>query len=155
MSNKCHFPDCDKPIFVKKTSVGPCCNGHYAQYKKGKKKLTPLRGYKPRVLLDGDSLCPIKDCNRPSWHKTGFCQSHKKQDPPLNGMEYTKIREYTFQDGVECKITGCPNPTKSRGYCATHYRKDWGACTHPGCTKGMYNKTTGLCASHYKKNGDK
>jgi len=148
--NSCSFTDCDKQVFVKKTTHGPLCNGHYAQYKKGR-ALTPLRGYSPRALAKDHSICPVDDCGRPSWHKTGFCQSHKKQDPPLDGQAYTPIREYSFQNGKECKVVGCAKPTKSRGYCATHYRQDWGACKHPGCTKGMYNKTTGLCASHYNK----
>jgi hypothetical protein len=42
-------------------------------------------------------------------------------------------------------------PAKSRGYCAKHYRSDWGTCREPNCFKHMHNKKTGLCASHYAR----
>jgi len=146
--NSCSFTDCDKPVFVKKTEHGPLCNGHYAQCRKGR-PLTPLRGYRPRAVAKEHAICPIDDCNRPSWHKTGYCQSHKKQIQA--GDKPSDIRSYKFQEGAECEIAGCSKPAKSRGYCASHYRQDWGACEYPGCTRKMYNKRTGFCASHYNQ----
>jgi len=147
--NKCSFLDCDKQVFVKKTDSGPLCNGHYAQHRKGH-PLSALRGYQPRTLPDGHSMCPIEECDRASWHKTGYCQSHKKQGVK-DGVSPRHIRGYNFQNGTRCKIAGCTKPSKSRGYCASHYRKDWGACEYPGCTRQMYNKRTGFCASHYNQ----
>ena len=146
--NKCAFDNCDKSVFVKKTDQGSLCNGHYAQYRKGR-PLTPLRGYSQRRITSGHGSCPVDGCDRPSWHKTGYCQSHKKQIQ--SGIEPVSIRGYGFQDGADCEITGCTKPAKSRGYCASHYRQDWGACDYTGCTRKMYNKRTGYCASHYNQ----
>ena len=142
--DSCSFPDCNKPVFVKDTPHGPLCNGHYAQHGKGK-PLTPLRAYSPRKVTEEHGLCPIEGCKRPSWHKAGYCQSHKKQVQA--GEDPTEIRGYRFQQGDSCKIPGCSKAAKSRGYCASHYRQDWGPCKYPGCTRKMYNKRTGLCAS--------
>lgn len=146
--DNCSFLDCDKPVFVIKTDQGPLCNGHYRQYNAGK-QLVPLRQYKPRVINGDHSMCPADGCDRPSWHKEGFCQSHKKQVQA--GNEPARIRGYNFQDGSACKIAGCKRPAKSRGYCSSHYRQDWGACKYPGCTRKMYNKRTAFCASHYNQ----
>ena len=146
--NSCSFTDCDKVVFVKKTDHGPLCNGHYAQYKKGQ-PLAPLRGYNPRSATKDHAICPVDDCDRPSWHKTGYCQSHKKQIQ--TGDEPSEIRNYKFQEGNNCEVAGCDKPSKSRGYCGSHYRQDWGACTYPGCTRKMYNRRTSYCASHYNQ----
>ena len=146
--NKCSFPGCEKAVFVKKTPSGPLCSGHYAQHMKGR-TLIPLRGYSQRSIKDGHSICPEEGCDRPSWHKTGHCQSHKKQI--RDGDMPSEIRGYGFQNGAECNIAGCSNPAKSRGHCSSHYRQDWGPCKYPGCTRKMNNKRTGYCSSHYSQ----
>ena len=98
--SKCSFTDCDKQVFVTKTDRGPLCNGHYRQYNAGK-VLTKLRKYMPRILPDGHSMCPVEGCDRASWHKTGYCQSHKKQGVK-DGALPRHIRGYNFQNDKEC-----------------------------------------------------
>lgn len=142
----CSYQDCEKQIFVRKTTRGPLCNGHYAQFKKGK-PLSPLRGYEPRKLPDDHGTCMVDGCDRPSWHKQGPCQSHSKHLKQNNSPE--EIRKYEFQTGKQCSIPGCTNHSKSQGYCAGHYRTDWGNCIYPGCSRKIYNKKTEFCASHY------
>lgn len=146
--DKCSFPGCTKPTFVKQTSHGPLCNGHYAQHRR-KKKLTPLRKYNPRSSDSVHDMCPVKDCGRPSWHKHGYCQSHQRQI--YAGEDLKTIRDYEFQSESRCQYDNCDAPAKSRGYCAKHYRSDWGVCKEPTCNKRMHNKKTGLCATHYAK----
>jgi len=148
----CTFPDCFRPAFVKETAKGSLCNGHYAQFRRGK-ELTPLRGYKHQ---EGDSThdqCPYADCGRPSWHKHGYCQTHQRQlweaDGEVTALQ--PIRNHQKQVGNECDEEGCDRPAKSKGYCSKHYRQDWGTCTLPDCERKMHNKKSGLCARHYSK----
>lgn len=145
---KCSYKGCPKPVFVKKTPIGGLCNGHYAQFRKGK-PLSPLRSYNPRRVPDTHSVCPVPGCKRPSWYSQGYCQSHYRQRS--DGSEVSEIRNYEFQMGKTCRVPGCTKPAKSKGHCSTHYRSDWGSCKYPGCTRRMYNKTTGFCATHYNK----
>lgn len=142
----CSFKGCNKNTFVKHTPHGELCNGHYKQHRKGK-ALTELRSYKPRVLAADHGTCPVTNCDRPSWHKQGLCQSHQRQK--WQEKNYTEVRNYSFQESLVCEMAGCNGPAKSRGYCSTHYRSDWGVCEYPGCARKMYNKHSGYCASHY------
>lgn len=144
----CAHTGCDKPVFVKKTKVGALCNGHYAQYKKGK-PLTNLRDYAPRELEEGHGECTEPGCDRPSWHKVGPCQTHRRRT--WDNDKAKEIRDYSFQMGKECDEPGCSTPSKSGGKCAKHYRSNWGDCIYPGCNRKMYNKKTGWCSTHYIK----
>jgi hypothetical protein len=148
----CHFPGCDQKVFVKQTSLGPCCNGHYAQLRKNK-PLTALRAYKHKNPTEqvGHDTCPFPDCGRSSWHKHGYCQTHRRQLVKSSSPNDLKpIRNHQQQAGKNCQEEGCDKVAKSRGYCSKHYRKDWGSCTIPGCGRKMNNKKTGYCAKHYE-----
>lgn len=144
---------CDKPIFVKQTSHGPLCNGHYAQHRRGK-PISQLRDYKHQEMVpDNRDVCPFPECGRTSWHKHGYCQTHQRQLWEANGDEKTlrPIREHTQQTGKGCHESGCDRPAKSRGFCSKHYRQDWGQCELPACNRRKHNKKTGLCARHYQR----
>lgn len=127
----CSFEGCDRPVFVKKTPLGPLCNGHYKQYKQLIKKgqplqLTPLRKYTPRSLpVNGEKRCagPGTDdqaCGRPCWGAHDYCQSHQRQIwDGAKPDELTPIRHYSFQINQTCDE--CDEPAKARGKCARHY----------------------------------
>lgn len=149
----CTFDGCGRPAFVKQTEVGSLCNGHYAQFRRGK-ELQPLRGYKHQGVVDANKdICPFPDCGRTSWHKHGYCQTHQRQIWAANGDDAAlqPIRNHSQQTGNECQEEGCDRPAKSRGYCSKHYRQDWGTCDLPGCDSKKHNKQTGYCAKHYAK----
>lgn len=149
----CSFADCEHPIFVKETSHGPLCNGHYAQYRR-KKILKPLRDYQYNNSdKSNHDTCPYSNCGRPSWHRHGYCQTHQRQLWAANGDEsqLKAIRKHNAQSGLICKESECNNQAKSRGYCSKHYRKDWGNCVLAGCENKIHNKKTGFCSSHYSR----
>lgn len=130
MANKCSFPNCDKPIFVKKTSIGSLCNGHYKQYKKlireGKplSEMKPLRQYKPREIGKDTKICRVDGCGRPVWGKYDYCQSHQRQIwKGIKPENLQPIRDYQFQINQICSIEGCDEPAKAKGLCAKHYSK--------------------------------
>jgi hypothetical protein len=147
--DKCSFLNCNKPVFVKQTSLGPCCVGHYAQIKRGQTEFTSLRGYSRHQPNANHSTCPFTGCERPSWHKQGYCQTHQRQ--LWNKQVLQPIRLHLSQDGNLCQTEGCDRPAKCRGYCSKHYRQDWGKCILPDCSCRMHNKKTGYCYRHYKK----
>ena len=149
----CSFSDCGRPSFVKHTDIGPLCNGHYAQFRRGK-ELAPLRGYKHQAGADSNhDKCPVQDCGRISWHKHGYCQSHQRQLWAADGNEdaLKPIRSHQPQVGAKCLDADCDQPAKSKGYCSKHYRQDWGNCELPGCDRKKHNKKIGYCARHYYK----
>jgi len=153
----CQFQNCNRPAFVKQTSLGALCNGHYAQFRR-RKQLTSLRDYNHHTNIDNThDACPFIDgasiCGRPSWHKHGYCQTHQRQLWAANGNDdaLQPIRTHQPQTGKECQEDGCDRPAKSRGYCSKHYRQDWGTCDLPACGRRKHNKKTGFCAKHYSK----
>lgn len=146
----CHFSGCDQKVFVKQTSLGPCCNGHYSQLRK-KKPLTALRTYKHKNPTEptNHENCPFPDCGRSSWHKRGYCQTHRRQFQKDGEESLKPIRNHEQQVGKTCQEEGCDRTSKSRGYCSKHYRQDWGVCSMPGCERKMNNKKTGYCLRHH------
>lgn len=151
--DSCSIKDCPKPIFVKETDIGSLCNGHYRRYRLGLKVDTPLRGYQPRVHSAKNSFCPVTGCGRISMNKMGYCQSHAKQYKKTG--EVSEIRQFTFQKGQTCNVDGCDKPCKSSGYCVSHYRKNWGECSAPNCTRKIYSKASSLCHKcHQNRNKD-
>lgn len=126
MANKCSFEGCECPIFVKETSLGPLCNGHYRQFKRllaahKPLELTPLREYKNRVADPNTKICRFDGCGRPAWGPHQFCQSHVKQlwsGKKANELE--PIREWE-RGGSTCSIDGCDNPVKAKQLCSKHY----------------------------------
>jgi hypothetical protein len=146
--NVCSFPGCNRPVFVRQTSHGGLCNGHYAAHKRGK-PLKPLREYTRQEKSPDHEICPFPDCGRYSWHKHGYCQTHQRQ--LWAKEELQPIRKHLVQSGNTCSEPGCDKPSKSRGYCSQHYRQDWGVCILPGCGRRMHNKKTGYCNSHYTR----
>lgn len=130
MAKKCSFKGCDKPVFVKKTDIGPLCNGHYKQYMQAKKagqkpKLKELRKYKPKKEITNAKKCKWvnpkteEQCERPTWGASDYCQSHERQKQA--GEELHEIREYNFQIGKTCSKSNCKEPAKAKGLCAKHY----------------------------------
>lgn len=134
----CSFTDCGRPVFVKKTLLGPLCNGHYKQLKqllkKGVKvvdlKLTPLRKYTPRVRATtnwertclGPGAKMDATCGRPCWGSHDYCQSHQRQIwDGKKPAALEPIRHYDFQIDKQCNEDGCEDPAKARGKCARHY----------------------------------
>lgn len=152
MSTECSFPGCGRPVFVKRTSHGPLCNGHYAQMRR-KQPLKPLRDYKRQDQSSNQyDICPFPGCGRPSWHKHGYCQTHQRQLWAADGdtSQLKPIRRHESQIDKQCKYPGCDKPAKSRGYCSKHYRQDWGECKISDCKRRIHNKKTGYCAKHYQ-----
>lgn len=143
MSNKCAFPGCDKPVFVKKTSYDNgngetgLCNGHYKQYKQLLRanqpltKMHPLRKYEPKKKTLVDRECKFDGCDRPVWGKYDYCQSHQRQywENNEDPTKLTPIRSYNFHLNSECKYTDpktgqkCSRPIKAQGLCSKHYSK--------------------------------
>lgn len=134
----CSFPDCGKPVFVQRTSLGPLCDGHYRQFKILLKKglplvLKPLRDYFSTPKTSDPSQCcqvkipdpqdPAKTyvCGRPCWGKNAYCQSHQRQLD--HGEPFRPIRNWTRQVSVTCQAEGCQESPKVRGYCSRHYNQ--------------------------------
>lgn len=128
MSDKCSYEGCTKPVFVKKTSAGPLCNGHYRQFKRlierGQplSEMKPLREYKPRPRGKGEKSCYATHCSRPTWGRYKYCQSHQRQIwEGVDPKDLKEIREYSFHLNKNCQVENCNEPIKARGFCSQHY----------------------------------
>lgn len=131
----CSFEGCGRAAFVVKTSLGPLCQGHYAQlrrlFREGRPiVLAPLRGYHPRTgrtkaddaLGREHRVCSAGgsdwSCGRPAYGAQEVCQGHLRQIRA--GQEPRPLRSWRRQTGP-CAVEGCGSPARCRGLCPRHY----------------------------------
>lgn len=139
---RCKVKDCYQ------ISVGQgYCWTHYARFR---------RYGNPDITMDKERVlqCIIKECSYPDSYK-GLCEGHH------NFMIKNKFlfQEYEhIEKNTTCKVKGCKEGAKSKGYCDKHYKK-WRLygdplhtnkkCLYHGCNE--LQTFYGLCNTHYNE----
>ena len=165
----CRVPDC-----AKKPRRNLMCEKHAAAHKRGTMDLNGEFHYKRPLRYSVNATCKVHNCGKGGKITKGFCKTdyerYRKGNIDFDGFPTGRQkRVHRYSDDDACKVKGCNNRPRERGFCHNHgvaWRKGIYAldgrrikqtlmknagrsCTVVGCRYGAHAK--GYCRTHYRR----